>query len=447
MANQAVSGNNLHKPGDYSLERCVITSLVTGAFVDISNLFTKIEIYEDIFSHTLTAKIIVEDAYNFPERLPISGQEKVELSFKTDLDNFEPVELVFRVYKFDSQVIGETGKVQQYVLHLMSEGGYFDYTEYCGYALVGSVGEMVGSVFSKHFPEAVWKDRLEVEPTKDNYSFVLPQSNTPFRSINWLASKAHAKTGKDYSPYLFYETMDGHRFKSLSKIMEDGSAAPMSYIYSMGNNRALPYEQERSQLPEGADSSMPVRYHKIQELEELERFDAVSSIMNGLISSRVRVHDLLRKQVRDVEFFENGVFETMRKLGDKPRFKPEDPESDRLLKRAAVYNYMPTTPYTVDSKSNPLIDNFKVESLFLPRKYHLGSFLTQKLAATVFGDSRRRVGDVVNLSVPKIQSDSPYLQGETDPNMSGQFMITGIRHTLTNTYTVKMELSRNCMGV
>jgi hypothetical protein len=241
--------------------------------------------------------------------------------------------------------------------------------------------------------------------------------------------------------------MDGHRFKSLSKIMEDGSAAPMSYIYSMGNNRALPYEQERSQLPEGADSSMPVRYHKIQELEELERFDAVSSIMNGLISSRVRVHDLLRKQVRDVEFFENGVFETMRKLGDKPRFKPEDPESDRLLKRAAVYNYMPTTPYTVDSKSNPLIDNFKVESLFLPRKYHLGSFLTQKLAATVFGDSRRRVGDVVNLSVPKIQSDSPYLQGETDPNMSGQFMITGIRHTLTNTYTVKMELSRNCMGV
>jgi hypothetical protein len=447
MATQSVSGNNLHKPGDYTLDKCVLTSLVSGAFVDLSNLFKKIEIYEDIFSHTLTAKIIVEDAYNFPERLPISGQEKVELSFKTDLDEFKPVELVFRVYKFDSHVIGETGKTQQYVLHLMSEGGYFDYSEYCGYAMAGSVADMVKGVFSKHFPEAVWKDRLDIQPTKDNYSFVLPQSSTPFKAINWLASKAHSSTGKDYSPYLFYETLDGYRFKSLSKIMEDGSSNPMGYIYSMGNNRSLPYEQERTQLPDIANSGMPVRYHKIQDLEELERFDAASSIMNGLISSRVRVHDLVRKQVREVEFFENGVFESMRKLGDKPRFKAEDPESGRLLKRGAAYNYMPTTPYTVYSKANPILDNFNVESLFLARKYHVGSFLTQKLAATVFGDSRRRVGDVVNLSVPKMQSDAPYLQGEIDPNMSGQFMITGIRHTLTNSYTVKLELSRNCMGV
>jgi hypothetical protein len=246
---------------------------------------------------------------------------------------------------------------------------------------------------------------------------------------------------------LFYETIDGHRFKSLAKIIEDGSVDPMGYIYTMGNNRALPYEQERSDLPELANSNMPVRYHKVQDLEELERFDVASNIMNGVISSKVRVHDLVRKQTRDIEFFEGGVFESMRKLGDKQRFKPEDPESDRLLKRGAAYHYMPTTPYTVHSKANQLVDNFNVESLFLPRKYHVGAFLTQKLAVTIFGDSRRRVGDIVNLSVPKMQSDSPYLQGENDPNISGEFMVTGIRHTLTDSYTAKMELSRNCMGV
>jgi hypothetical protein len=218
-------------------------------------------------------------------------------------------------------------------------------------------------------------------------------------------------------------------------------------VYSMGNNRSLPYEQERSDLPGLQTSNMPVRYHKIQDLEELERFDVPSSIMNGLISSKVRVHDLMRKQFRDVEFYENGVFESMRKLGEKPRFKPEDPEAARLLNRGAMFNYMPTTPYTVHSKGNPIVDNFNVESLYLARKYHLGSFLTQKLAATVFGDSRRRVGDIVDVHVPKIQSDSPYLIGENDANLSGQFMVTGIRHTLTNTYTAKMELSRNCMGV
>ena len=440
------NGNSLHKPGDYRLQKFTLTSLVNGTQIDLSNLFNRIEIYEDLFSPYLTAKVYIEDAYNFPERIPLLGQEKIEISFKTDLEALPVVDLVLRLYKFDSHKISETGKTQQYVLHLMSEGGYFNDSQYCGYAVSGSVAEMVYTVFKKHFPETLWDGRLQIEPTNDNYSFVLPGAYTPFKAITWLTSKAYASTGKQYSPFVFYETLDGHRFKSLSKIIEEGSADTVSYLYTLGNMRALPGEREMTNIPALVNSPLPTRYHKVQELEELGRFDAASNIMNGVVSSRMVVHDLLRKEHRDVQFFETEVFDDMRKLGTENHFRAEDTEAVNFLKNGAAYFYMPTTPYTIHNQSNQVVDNFNTESLFLARKYHMNTFLTQKIAMTIFGDSRKRVGDIINLSVPKIQSDSGF-QTENDKCFSGDYMVTGIRHTLTDTYQCKVELSRNGMGV
>lgn len=446
MASQHGHGSNILKAGDYKIENFVMYSLVNGSSVDLSSLYKKIELYEDLFSPYITGKILIEDAYNFPEKFPVIGQEKIELTFKSDIDDLPKVELVLRVYKLDSHRLGETGKVQQYVLHIMSEGGYFNHSEYCGYGVNGPVSEMVKTVFKKHFPESVWKDKLDIEDTKDNYSFVLSGAHTPFKSINWLTSKAHTTSTEEYSPFMFYETLAGHRFKSLSKIIEDGSVRIPKYLYNTGNMKVLPNEQARTDSSKIGDSPLPVTYHKVQQLEELERFDMANNILNGIVSSRLVVHDLLRKEHRTQDFFENQIFPKIRKLGELPHFRDTDPEADRLLKKGAAFFYLPSTPYTVHTKVNEILDNNKVESLYLKRKYHMNTFLTQKLIVEVFGDSRRSVGDVIELSVPKVQSDSPF-QSEHDKNLSGEYMVTGLKHTFTDTYRVKMELSRNCMGV
>jgi hypothetical protein len=446
MSSQHGHGSNILKAGDYKIEKFVMHSLVNGSFVDLVSLYRKIELYEDIFSPYITGKILIEDAYNFPEKFPVIGQEKIELTLKSDIDDLPNIELVLRVYKLDSHRLGETGKVQQYVLHIMSEGGYFNHSEYCGYHVSGPVSEMVKMVFSKHFPETVWKDRLDVEDTKDNYSFVLSGSYTPFKSINWLTSKAYTTSTEEYSPFMFYETLAGHRFKSMSKIIEDGSARIPKYLYNTGNMKVLPNEQARTDPSKIGDSPLPVTYHKVQQLEELERFDMANNILNGIVSSRLMVHDLLRKEHRTHDFFENQIFPKMKKLGEFSHFRETDPEAQRLLKKGAAFFYLPSTPYTVHNKVNGILDNTKVESLYLKRKYHMNTFLTQKLVIEVFGDSRRSVGDVVELSVPKVQSDSSF-QSDYDKNLSGEYLVTGLKHIFTDTYRVKMELSRNCMGV
>jgi hypothetical protein len=443
MADGQGHGGSALKAGDYKLEKFAMYSLINGSTIDLSNMFRYIEVYEDIFSPYITAKLYIEDASNFPERFPIVGQEKIELSFKSDINSLPLVELVFRVYKLDGQQISETGKTQTYVLHLMSEAGYFNFSEYCGYALNGSVTEMVKTILHKHFPSSVWKDKVEVEDSSDNYSFVLPRSFTPLKAISWLTSKAYSKTGVDYSPYLFYETLDGHKFKSISKIIEDGSRTPIKYVYTQANIPLLEGEKENL----GFNSVLPSRYHKIQKIEEMSRFDAASNIMNGVVSSNLVVHDLMRKEFRKSELFERDVFDTMKKLGSETHFRDSDPESSRVMEKGAAYYYLPTTPYTVHSKYNPIVDNTQIESLFLKRNYHMNSFLTQRIMIQVFGDSRRRVGDIVSISVPKPQSDVMYQYDRDDKNISGEYMITSIKHSISGSYSCKYELSRNCMGV
>jgi hypothetical protein len=155
----------------------------------------------------------------------------------------------------------------------------------------------------------------------------------------------------------------------------------------------------------------------------------------------------VRKEHRETEFFEQDVFESIRKLGNSPHFRDSDPEKNRVMSKGNSYFYLPSTPYTVHDQANGIVDNTQVESLFQKRKYHLNTFLTQKLVIQVFGDSRRRIGDIVDLRVFKPQSDVTTLDDKTDKNLSGQYMITSIKHSLAGSYSAKYELSRNGMGV
>ena len=433
-------GSDNMKCGDYKLEAVTLTSLISTQTADLSGLCKQIEIFEDMFSPCLTAKLHIEDSYNFPEFFPITGQEKVTIIFKADIDSIEPTRLVFRVYKLDTQDILRNGRSQSYVLHLISEGGYLNYSQQCGYAVSGHTSTMVSTILMKHFPESVWKSKLQIEISSDNYSFVLPKNYTPFKAINWLASKAMASVGDGYSPYFFYETFDGYCFKSLSNIIEEGSREVIPYFNTEPN---FPFGMDR--FPSPYDTNLPSDFHRVQKLTEHSRFDMAENIMQGTISSTLEVHDILRKEKRKTTLRELDVFSKKRKLGAGMMFRTGDPETTRVMDGALYYE--PSTPYTAHNDRNNITDNTQVENILLRRNYHLNTMLTQKIDIDIFGDNRKRVGQVIDLIVPNISVNGNLAEGQIDKNLSGKFLITSIKHTLGKGYICKLELSRNCMGV
>jgi hypothetical protein len=433
-------GSDNMKCGDYKLEAVTLSSLISTQTADLSGLCKQIEIFEDMFSPCLTAKLHIEDSYNLPELFPITGQEKVTIIFKADIDSIEPTRLVFRVYKLDEQDILRNGRSQSYVLHLISEGGYLNYSQQCGYAVSGHTSTMVSTILMKHFPESVWKSKLQIEISSDNYSFVLPKNYTPFKAITWLASKAMASVGDGYSPYFFYETFDGYCFKSLSNIIEEGSREVIPYFNTEPN---FPFGMDR--FPSPYDTNLPSDFHRVQKLTEHSRFDMAENIMQGTISSTLEVHDILRKEKRKTTLRELDVFSKKRKLGAGMMFRTGDPETKRVMDGALYYE--PSTPYTAYNDRNNITDNTQVENILLRRNYHLNTMLTQKIDIDIFGDNRKRVGQVIDLIVPNISVDGLLAEGQIDKNLSGKFLITSIKHTLGRGYICKLELSRNCMGV
>lgn len=436
-------GSNLLKAGDYTLSKLLLSSNSTGKQIDISNLYTQIEIFEDMFSPYMTGMIKMNDSFNVPEILGLNGQETIEIEFKTTVDNVDPVYKKFRVYKLDRQTTDANGKGQQYTIHMISEGGLVNHTERCGYFVGGSVSGMVQNVVSKHFASELWENKFEVESTKDSYSFVLPQSYTPFKAISWLSEKAMNSTAGDYSPFFFYETFDGYAFNSLSKIIKDGSQNIQNYYYIKENQSNA--DGSASSLPVGGPLSAV--WHRVQTLEELNRFNMADNVMNGLISSRLVVHDLLRKQKRESVFRESDVFKDMTKLGDNPHYKSSEKDDPIFYNNQCSYYYLSGTGFSVYSKTNQIKDNVRVEDYFLKRKYMINAMMTQKLVISLYGDSTKRVGQVISLYTPKICSDQSTQDDKADKNFSGNYLITSVRHTFGNAYSCKLELSRNAMGV
>jgi len=68
--------------GEFLLEECKLLT-TTGAELDIKNLVTNINIFEDLFSFTVSGDILLKDTTNIVSNGPILGEERLLLKIQT----------------------------------------------------------------------------------------------------------------------------------------------------------------------------------------------------------------------------------------------------------------------------------------------------------------------------------------------------------------------------
>ena len=74
--------NSTQYAGEVNLEYIKIYSS-EGVVADITDIVVSINIFEDIFSTAMTCNLVVVDNLNLIEKLPIIGQEFVEMKLST----------------------------------------------------------------------------------------------------------------------------------------------------------------------------------------------------------------------------------------------------------------------------------------------------------------------------------------------------------------------------
>jgi len=102
--------SKLQYAGEYIIDECKIAS-TSGEIIDITQLVSSINIFEDIFKTALTGDIAIVDTNNLVTSLPIIGQEKLILKLSTPQvgvadrsKSLDFTEHPLYIYKIDSKV-------------------------------------------------------------------------------------------------------------------------------------------------------------------------------------------------------------------------------------------------------------------------------------------------------------------------------------------------------
>jgi len=424
---------------DHIRETYLLTSLFitikNGQSISLGNSFSRIEIYEDIFSPSITGAITVYDYVGGLEKFMFSGGETITMTVLKPGGSNEI--LISR----NDLIVYEVGKVkfdgeniQTYDLLFTSKSAISSQKK----RLYKSFGDDRGlkSVLSKIYTDINSASNLNINTIdpeiKMPKAFISP-GYTPMEAISQLARRACVLG--DY--FVFFEKLCGrnsldfkHVFISLGSLKE---------FWKSGNLPRLVYQPTQSYLNKETNRSILIKSFMIE-----NNFQHLERMQSGFYNSRIRQLDLYSRTYKDetisykdmaldTDFYANRILET----------------NNEFLKYNNGYPEYPGERLVVKSINDILED--KAAWIKYDTYGGLLNSGIRVLADIPGADNRISVGYAVELVLPskvaKAQNLEQSIMAE-DEFYSGKYLVTAVRHSFTkDTYTKKIELSRGSLKI
>tara|TARA_B100001248_G_scaffold33519_1_gene21544 strand:- start:749 stop:2155 length:1407 start_codon:yes stop_codon:yes gene_type:complete len=450
----------------YKAEKIIVDSLSIinydrEVISDIQRQAIDFNLYEDLFSPTMSFDATITDSNGLIERFPFVGEELIAVQFRIPSIN-KIIEKIFSIYKVSNRKHkGDRNEV--YTLHGISLEAIVNINSTVDNSFVGMpFTKMVESVYREYFlksnkktagsPFLTYDKELFIEDTIGKHSIVSPMS-TPFDFIKYCAK--HAQSPKYIeSDYVFFENEDGFNFKTISSLLEQDSVEDY-YLSDPAAKR---------------DQNTTVKEHQIIRnfsFDDFE-FDTLESIATGLYDNEVSVIDPVLKKFKSttLNYHYTKDFTNVNKNPSAVTNRNKFTSNFSVYKdfngsshaRYMVSNlsdgaYNQTSYIKNRSTNDPVSEYPFVRHKFLN---HLISKLSQintkfNITIVIPGDPNRKVGDVVKLYIPQKSASQEFvkrynfLYGEYDP----RFLVTAIHHNYSvqqDVYLTTLELTKDCLG-
>lgn len=417
--------------------------------VDIRTGTVSIDYYEDIFSPTITAKLIVTntgdsvpgsdnegnpdgDLQSIYNGLPLRGGERVALKiasnnnenpgldFSTDPNDY------FRVSSI-SNVISETQR-ETFVLNLVSREAISNETSRVPkkFPTTSTIDSSVKSILKEYLKtEKVGT----IDKTSNKYGF-LGNMRKPFTLLTWLASKSVPDLSGDATAgFVFFQTKEGFHFRSLDKMIMEKPKA--TYTYSQVNTSSTESNQD----------------YNILSYKTNRNNNLIEKLRLGAYASYRMFFNPLTFEFTDPE---KGAFKISdytsksKNLGQELKLPKLSSGSDQTLgdiPTRFITQILDLGTMEKDVSTDENSDPFKYQSQTIVR-YNL--MFTQTLEMTVASNTSLRAGDVIECQFPKVSNSS---KKEYDEEQSGLYMIKELCHHFdsSGSYT-SMKLIRDTFG-
>lgn len=389
--------NNLRFAGDYKLQKATLLSY-NGSQVDITNLIAEITLFEDIFSPFMTLDILIEDQVGLYHKLPIVGEELIELTIQNVDGQGGITNLAFSLYKTKDFIEkGSTGFV--YTLCFISPEAIVDMNLKISKAYSGTASDIAKMLLKKE--GLTTAKNIYVEESTGKISYI---SNywSPIRNFKYLTQRAVSKDTNSPS-YLFFENKYGFFFSSLAALKCQDPVTSFSYIPR-------------------TDQDVEKSTRRVEKIYVDRGIDYIEKVQTGGYGSNAIYVDPTRKsyRYRYLDFIE--AFDKQVRLNENA-FGTTD-ATRRVNGSFHVAQ--------ADSYVQPGMKSEQKDAWFQERMLELGASRAFEVHLEIPGSMEIAVGQTTDFfmySGDRPKSDN--LGDVLDPIFSGRYIVSGIRHTFT----------------
>lgn len=402
--------------------------------IDLRQGVQSVDYYEDVFSPTITAKILVSTTGSVIDNtgvylgLPLRGGERLSMKLQGNTDSNPGLDFSGNNSLYVSGIsnVIRDSKQETFVLNLCSREAITNETSRVPIRFPTSspISVSAEEIIKKYL---VTNKELFIDKTSNKYGFI-GNMKKPFTLLTWLASKGVPETTDGTAGYFFYETQDGYCFKSVDSLIAQESSGVYTSVETVDRDRNQDFQ---------ILNHVTTRNNNLLEKLRLGQFSTQRSYFNPLTF--------------DYTAPDKGLFKLedyagkSKNLGRSFGMPPINEGSETTL------GDIPSRLVTGIVDIGTLEDGVSYEENADPFKYQSQAIMrynimfTQTMTITVPSNTNLRAGNIIQCLFPATTTESDNIK--FDGEISGLYMIKELCHHFDaeGSYT-SLKLIRDTFG-
>ena len=449
-----IGEQGLQKAGEVRIEQLKLIN-ASDEVIDLTEFVVELNIYEDIFKNYLNGNIVLTDSRNIIDKFNIHGEEFLNVKLRTpSFPDNQVIEKTFRVFKLTDRTIVRDNNTQNFVLHFISIEFFYDISLPLFAPFEGIITDVAGRIFTDFLAstrkfnisesnENVTEgnsgtDLIILNESSNKVKFVSP-GWSPFKCINWLATKAIPKDGVAKN-FIFFESNKSFYLGTLENLFRNAHQEKNylgRYLISASNIR----EDKNSQ-------NLNREMFLAKDVEMIESTDYIKNYTNGYLGNRLIYLDIFNKDYQlidydhvtnyDKQFHTSGIGKEA-----KPVFS-----QDTFKNFATNISFYPKNPKLFNDYTDNISE--KMGEIHGNRLSSMLELTNIKMNMTIPGRTDAEVGRILYFEYPSMGGKSEGDTGSSaqDKLYSGYYLITAIHHKVNKLeHQMVMEVIKDSLFV
>ncbi len=399
MNNPDIVMHNPSQPDAFGYQIAFVKVSASGEerVYSASNYVTEINVFESLFAKAMQCSVGVFDGGGLMETIALQPGDYIDLTIMKDEDSAKIIKR-FVILSLGNVERTQNSQGKTYRITGITLPAFLNKrnTVYRGFR--GRYSDMVATLCQDYLSI----EQPEIEPTVGDVSLVSP-GKAPFKLISQIMQHAISEEGgPEASLYFFYEDRDGHRFKTLDKVVTD--AKVHDYMLSVDKN---------------VDGETDLR--KIQHFTQLKAGSQAERMAAGMYENEVLEFDHVTRSVKSTLW--NFAAQGRTLLGNAPVFDKANNLAEWIQQGETKIRGLSNAVKVRSAESND-----QLSRKFGFAQAQKAAFNQIIYAVQIFGTPEIKAGDVLNITAPamSMQGDAP----ELDFALQGKFLVGDVRHRI-----------------